>query len=102
MLVRERGKRQNQQDTEERDRILAGGGNPDEVFLKRKRVEDFEKKREEFNQQERERQVEIVSRLLVESKVRKRVERQLGKAHWHNRQQVSGYTPPSSIMNLNL
>ena len=92
MLVHEKEKKRRKLEKAEKARILAEGGNPDEVFLKRQRAEAFEKNREEFERKQRERQLEIVSQLLEERKIQKRLEAKLSKSHWHDK----GQAPHSS------
>ena len=99
MLVHEKEKKRKKLEKAEKARILAEGGNPDEVFLRRQRAEAFEKNREEFEKKQRERQLEIVSQLLEERKIQKRLEAKLSKSHWHGKGQVPH---PSKRRNLHL
>lgn len=88
MLKREKEKKKKKQDDAEREKIIASGGNPDEVFLRRKRLAEFEKSREDFKKRQEQRQLEIVSQLLEEDKVKKRMEKLYSKPHWHERQEL--------------
>ena len=99
MLVHEKEKKRKKLEKAEKARILAEGGNPDEVFLRRQRAEAFEKNREEFEKKQRERQLEIVSQLLEERKIQKRLEAKLSKSHWQGKGQVPH---PSKRRNLHL
>lgn len=98
MLVRETEKKQRKLEKVERDQILLEGGNPDEVFLKRQRIEMFKKTKAAFTKKQRERQLQIVSQLLKESRMQKRLETKFSKSHWHNREQA----PHPSKRNLHL
>jgi len=98
MLVRETEKKQRKLEKVERDQILLEGGNPDEVFLKRQRIEMFKKTKAAFTKKQRDRQLQIVSQLLKESRMQKRLETKFSKSHWHNREQA----PHPSKRNLHL
>ena len=98
MLVRETEKKQRKLEKVERDQILLEGGNPDEVFLKRQRIEMFKKTKAAFTKKQRKRQLQIVSQLLKESRMQKRLETKFSKSHWHNREQA----PHPSKRNLHL
>ena len=87
MLRNEESKKVKEEERRERERILAEGGNPEEVFLMRKRASQFEKDKKEFKDKQNQRQLEIVSKLLEEEKLQKRLERVQSKSHWHSRQQ---------------
>ena len=88
MLVHENERKQRKLEKAERDQILSEGGNPDEVFLKRQRIETFKKTKHAFTKKQRERQLQIVSQLLEESQMQKKLETKFSKAHWHNREQA--------------
>ncbi len=90
MLINEEDKRHKLVEKAERERILREGGNPDEELLRRRRVEKLQRQHKEYGQRQKMREMEIVSRLLEEGKMQRRAERQMSKAHWHNRQQVGG------------
>ena len=87
MLRNEESKKLKEEERRERERILAEGGNPEEVFLMRKRASQFEKEKKEFKGKQNQRQLEIVSKLLEEEKLQKRLEKVQSKSHWHSRQQ---------------
>ena len=87
MLRNEEGKKVKEEERRERERILAEGGNPEEVFLMRKRASQFEKEKKKFKEKQNQRQLDIVSRLLEEEKLQKRLEKVQSKSHWHSRQQ---------------
>ena len=87
MLRNEENKKVKEEERRERERILAEGGNPEEVFLMRKRANQFEKEKKDFKEKQNQRQLEIVSKLLEEEKLQKRLERVQSKSHWHSRQQ---------------
>ena len=73
----------------ERERIITAGGNPDEVFLRQKRLAEFEKSREDFKKKQQQRQLKIVSQLLEEEKVKKRMDKLYSKPHWSERQEAT-------------
>ena len=87
MLKTEKSKKRQVQDRRERERILSEGGNPDETFLRRQRMESFELNKESFRKRQNERQVEIINRLLDEEKMLKKIENKIAKSHWHERQE---------------
>ena len=87
MLRNEESKKLKEEERKERERIVAEGGNPEEVFLMRKRASQFEKEKKEFKEKQNQRQMEIVSKLLEEEKLQKRLEKVQSKSHWHSRQQ---------------
>ena len=87
MLRTEQSKKLKEEEKRERERILAEGGNPEEVLLMRKRASQFEKEKQELKVKQNQRQLEIVSKLLEEGKMQKRLERVTSKSHWHARQQ---------------
>ena len=89
MLVTEKQRKQKRAEVAERERIFTEGGNPDEELLKKRRIEEFARSKELYENKQRERQLEIVSQLLEEGKMERKTERKIAKAHWHNRQQVS-------------
>ena len=88
MLRNEGSKKRKEEERRERERIIAEGGNPEEVFLMRKRASQFEKEKKEFKEKQNQRQLEIVSKLLEEEKLQKRLEKVQSKSHWHSRQQI--------------
>ena len=96
MLRNEESKKLKEEERRERERILAEGGNPEEVFLMRKRASQFEKEKKDFKEKQNQRQLEIVSKLLEEEKLQKRLEKVQSKSHWHSRQQ----RPHPSMRNL--
>ncbi|KAK3105163.1 hypothetical protein FSP39_018521 [Pinctada imbricata] len=55
-----------QKEEEERKRILEDGGNPDKVLLIRKRLQEFEKNKMEFENEKKQRQAQIMEKILVE------------------------------------
>ena len=87
MLRNEESKKVKEEERREREMILAEGGNPEEVLLMRKRASQFEKEKKDFKEKQNQRQLEIVSKLLEEEKLQKRLERVQSKSHWHSRQQ---------------
>ena len=87
MLRNEENKKLKEQERRERERILAEGGNLEEVFLMRKRATQFEKQKKNFKEKQNQRQLEIVSKLIEEEKLQKRLEKVQSKSHWHSRQQ---------------
>ncbi|XP_077980899.1 cilia- and flagella-associated protein 74-like isoform X2 [Glandiceps talaboti] len=56
----------------ERLELLESGKNPDEIMLRKKRYKNFEAEKEEFDADQRDKQVEIVSRILKEEKQMKK------------------------------
>ncbi|XP_078615785.1 cilia- and flagella-associated protein 74-like [Branchiostoma floridae x Branchiostoma japonicum] len=56
------------QEEGERQDVLGEGGNPEEVLLRRKRQKQFEREKETFEAQQREKQQEIVARIIREEK----------------------------------
>lgn len=98
MLRNEQSKKMKELEKMEREKIVSEGGNPEEVFLMRKRAGEFEKHREMFKARQNERQLEIVTKLLEEGKQKKRMEREQSKSHWHGRQKPR---PHPSKRNLN-
>ena len=87
MLRNEENKKVKEEERRERERILAEGGNPEEVFLMRKRATQFEKQKKNFKEKQNQRQLEIVSKLIEEERLQKRLEKVQSKSHWHSRQQ---------------
>ena len=87
MLKNKQTEKQKELEKKEREEILLSGGNPEEVFLMRQRTSQFEKEKQKFKAKQEERQLEIVTRLLEEEKIQKRMEKEQSKAHWHLRQQ---------------
>eukprot|EP00794_Sanderia_malayensis_P015259 gene15259-16834_t len=65
-----------QREEEERADILADGLNPDEVLTRRKRIRQFEKDKEAFERKQREKEIEIVNKILSEEKQMKRKQQQ--------------------------
>ncbi|CAM9934595.1 unnamed protein product [Lampetra fluviatilis] len=65
-----------QEEERERAAILASGGNPTEVLLKRKRLEEFERTKREFEEQVKVRQVDIIEHILKEEADMKRRSKQ--------------------------
>ncbi|XP_061423846.1 cilia- and flagella-associated protein 74 isoform X2 [Lethenteron reissneri] len=65
-----------QEEERERAAILASGGNPTEVLLKRKRLEEFERTKREFEEQVKARQVDIIEHILKEEADMKRRSKQ--------------------------
>ena len=85
MLKQERDRKERELEEAERKQALREGENPDEVILRKKRLKEFEKKREEFEAARKQRHLEIVAGLLEERKVRERAEKVASKAHWKGR-----------------
>ena len=85
MLKQERNRKERVLEAVERRQAQEEGENPDEVLLRKKRVKEFEKKREEFEAARKQRHLEIVASLLEERKVRERAEKVASKAHWKGR-----------------
>ncbi|XP_070561828.1 cilia- and flagella-associated protein 74-like isoform X2 [Ptychodera flava] len=56
----------------ERHELLESGENPDEILLRRKRLRNFEIDQQEFDEDQRDKQVDIVSRILKEEKQMKK------------------------------
>lgn len=66
-----------QREEEERQRILQEGGNPDEILLIRKRIEEFERQKTEFENEKRQKQATIMDKILVEEdRLKKRKKQQ--------------------------
>ena len=86
-LRNEQAKRMKESERLERERILVEGGNPEEIFLMRQRATQFEKERKKFRAKQNQRQLEIVTKLVEEEKVQKRLEKERSKSHWHWRQE---------------
>ncbi|XP_066929117.1 cilia- and flagella-associated protein 74-like isoform X2 [Clytia hemisphaerica] len=64
-----------QEDTKEKDerqKLLLMGENPDEVVTRRKRIRQFERDKEAFERKQREREIEIVNKIVTEEKQMKR------------------------------
>ncbi len=85
MLQSHSAKKREAAEEQERKRVLAEGGDPDEAILRKRKIESFELTREAFLKKKNERQVEIVNKLLAEEKALKKSEARLSKSHWHNR-----------------
>ncbi|XP_064642380.1 cilia- and flagella-associated protein 74-like [Lineus longissimus] len=60
----------------QRQAIMADGGNPDEVLIIQKRLEKFEKEKEAHLAKQRQNEVEIVNRILIEEKRMKKRKKQ--------------------------
>ena len=88
MLREEESKKMKESEKKERNRIIAEGGNPEEVFLKRQRASQFEREKQKFKEKQDQRQLEIVMRLLEEDKIKKRLRKEDSKSHWHGRQKT--------------
>ncbi|XP_056018167.1 cilia- and flagella-associated protein 74-like isoform X2 [Ostrea edulis] len=65
-----------QREEEERQRILKEGGNPDQVLLIQKRIEDVERQKTEFENEKRMKQATIMEKILVEEKRLKKRKKQ--------------------------
>ena len=87
MLKSESTKQKQAQEQREREKIQSEGGNPDEVLLRKQRVESFGLSKEAFLKKQSERQVEIINKLLEEEKMLKKAEEKLSKSHWYGKQQ---------------
>ena len=80
LLKQEKQHRQFVKDEEERKKILEENGNPEEVFLRRKRMQQFKEKLAEYKKRQRDRKLDIVARLLSEeNSIRKRKKQNLAK-----------------------
>ncbi len=73
LLRRERERQQKGREEAERRRILENRGNPEEVFLRRRRMEQFQDKLEEYKKRQKERKLDIVAKLLKEDRATKQV-----------------------------
>jgi len=69
----------------ERNALIAEGLNPDEVLTRRKRLRQFEREKEAFERKQREREIEIVDKILSEEKQMKRRQQQQPQL-WPDRQ----------------
>ncbi|XP_062567014.1 cilia- and flagella-associated protein 74-like isoform X2 [Saccostrea cucullata] len=66
-----------QKEEEERQQILQKGGNPDEILLIRKRIEEFERQKNEFENEKKLKQATIMEKILVEEdRLKKRKKQQ--------------------------
>lgn len=66
-----------QQEDEERQRILSEGGNPDQDFLIRKRIETFERHKSDFEVERKRREATIMDKILIEEdRMKKRKKQQ--------------------------
>ncbi|XP_061162453.1 cilia- and flagella-associated protein 74-like [Saccostrea echinata] len=66
-----------QKEEEERQQILQKGGNPDEILLIRKRIEEFERQKNEFENEKKIKQATIMEKILVEEdRLKKRKKQQ--------------------------
>ncbi|XP_074655233.1 cilia- and flagella-associated protein 74-like isoform X2 [Tubulanus polymorphus] len=54
------------EEDDQRASIINDGGNPDEIMMKQKRIQDFEKQKQLFKAKQRENQIEIAGRILKE------------------------------------
>lgn len=63
--------------------ILEDGGNPEEVFLRRKRLQQFHDKLDEFKKRQRERKLDIVVKLLEEEKSLRREMKRISPEKMH-------------------
>ena len=97
VLKHEWSKKQKELEKRERERILSEGGNPEEVFLMRKRVSEFEREQKKFKARQNERQLEIVTKLLEEEKKLKRLEKERSKSHKHGRQKSKPHLPKGDL-----
>ena len=86
MLKSEGAKKKAVKDRIERERILSEGGNPDQEFLRKQRIESFELSKEAFLKKQNEGKVEIINKLLEEEKILKK---SAAKSHSHSPQESS-------------
>ncbi len=86
MLKSEGAKKKAVKDRIERERILSEGGNPDQAFLRKQRIESFELSKEAFLKKQNEGKVEIINKLLEEEKILKK---SAAKSHSHSPQESS-------------
>ena len=98
VLKSEQNKKIKELEKRERERIVADGGNPEEVFLRRQRADQFEKERQKFKEQQDQRQLEIVTRLLEEERVQKRLKKDQSKSHWHGRQKTKPHPSKKNLV----
>ena len=89
MLVKEQERRRTKLLSEERSQILSEGGNPDEVFLTRQRLKEFERNKEHFQKKKKHKELVIVTRLLEERKTAERNEAKLAKPYWQGREEAT-------------
>lgn len=88
LLKREKKRQEEAKEEVERKRILEEGGNPEEELLRRKRLQEFMSKLEEFKATEKKRKLELVAKLLRESKQsNKQMKQKLSQPHQTKRVQ---------------
>ena len=85
MLREERDRKERTCEEKRRRLAVLDGDNPDEVILRKKRENEFSKKKAQFEENRRQKHVKIVSKLLKEQKLKKRSEKITSKAHWQGR-----------------
>ena len=90
MLREKKNRREKAREEEQRRQAVLNGENPDEVLLREKRAREFTKRKTDFEENRKQRHLEIVARLLEEEKVKKRNERLASKDHWKGRWLVAG------------
>lgn len=90
LLKNERDRRERSHILEERRRAVLEGKNPDEVLLRKKREKEFSKRKAEFEENRRQKHVEIVSKLLKEETQKRKNERLASKLHWQGRWSMEG------------
>lgn len=88
-MIKERAR-----EAEQRKQAMLDGYNPDEVVLREKREREFTDKKTEFDSNQRQKHLEIVSKLLEEDKLKKKTEKIAAKAHWQGRWPLDGAQQP--------
>lgn len=66
----------------EMDRVFKEGGNPVEAALWKIKLQRLEKDKGSLEKQQKERQIEIIAKLLEEEKIAQREEQKKSKSHW--------------------
>ena len=99
MLKGERDHKEKALKDEERRQAVLLGENPDEVLLRKKRDKEFAEKRAEFEDNRKQRHLEIVSKLLEERKVKERAEKLALKSHWKGRWPI-GVQQPKDVVEV--
>ena len=97
MLREKKNRKEKVREEEQRRQAVLNGDNPDEVLLREKRAREFTKRKTDFEENRKQRHLEIVARLLEEEKVKKRSERLAAKDHWKGRWLVAGEKSESKL-----
>ena len=90
MLREVKDRREKACEEERRRQAVLDSKNPDEVVLQEMRAREFTRKKADFEENRKQRQLEIVAKLLEEEKAKKKKEKLASKDHWKGRWLVAG------------